>query len=102
MKAFAIVLIIFGIGFLIYSIISRNKLNIYNRSDKFTVINEKGILKLQLYISIINSFLLIFFGATVILYELRNLIIVGYPLVFHLINYTTILVSRHRKYIEYK
>lgn len=102
MKAFAIVLIIFGIGFLIYSIVSRNKLNIYNRSDKFTVINEKGILKLQLYISIINSFLLIFFGAIVILYELQNPILVGYPLVFHLINYIVILLSRHRDYIEYK
>ena len=95
-------IIVGGVGYLIESIIFKNKVDIYNRSDKFIIVNKREFLKLQLYISILNSMCMSIFGIIVIIYNLPNLYIVAYPFLFHFINYMIRPISRSKQYIKYK
>lgn len=92
--------IILAVGFLIESIIFKNKVNIYNRSDKFIIVNKQEFLKLQLNISILNSMCMSIFGIIVIIYNLPYSYIVAYPFLFHFINYMIRPISRSKQYIE--
>jgi len=95
-------IIIIGIIYLLYSILFKNKVNIYNKKSYYVVLDKHKFLKLQLYISIINSVCAILFGLVAYIYNLSNSYILLYPLVFHLINYVTILIGKRRQYIKYK
>jgi hypothetical protein len=97
-----LVLIGAGLIFLIYSIICKNKVNIYNRSNDFIILNKQKFLNLQLYFSILNSICAIILGLIVIKYNLISIYIALYPLVFHLINYLIKLTGEIKKYIKYK
>jgi hypothetical protein len=89
-----------GIVFLVYSVITRKKVNIYNRGDSKIILNEHKFLRLQLYISILNSAYLIVFGFIVIEYNLINVYIALSPLLFHFINYLVILIGKAKQYIR--
>ncbi|MGV8984035.1 hypothetical protein [Clostridium sp.] len=102
MNTLGLAIAVVGLGFLIESIIFKNKVNIYNRSDKFIIVNKEGFLKLQLYISILNSMCMSVFGIIVIIYDLPNSYVVAYPILFQLINYMIRPISRSKQYIEYK
>lgn len=95
-------MIALGIMFLIYSIISKDKINIYNRRDNLSILNERKFLKLQLYFSVLSSVYLIIFGLAVIIYNLDNLYVLLSPLIFRFINYMVILVSKAKQYIKLK
>lgn len=102
MNILGLVMIILGIIFLIYSIISKDKINIYNRRDNLSILNERKFLKLQLYFSVLSSVYLITFGLAVIIYNLDNLYVLLSPLIFRFINYMVILVSKAKQYIKLK
>lgn len=102
MNILGLVVIISGIIFLIYSIISKDKINIYNRRDNLSILNECKFLKLQLYFSVLSSVYLITFGLAVIIYNLDNLYVLLSPLIFRFINYMVILVSKAKQYIKLK
>lgn len=96
------VLIGVGLIFFIYAFICKNDVSIYNRSDRFVIINEKNFYKLQFYISLLNSIGLMIFGIMTIIYDISNIFVVFSPCVFHIINSTLFIVSRRKNYIEYK
>lgn len=100
MNKLGLVLVLAGLLFLIYAIICKNKINIFNRSDRFVVVNEKEFFKLQFYLSIFNAVCMIIFGVIVVIYNLSNFIIISYPLVFHIINSFLISACRRRGYIK--
>lgn len=102
MNILGLVVIIAGIMFLTYSIISKNKINIYNRRDNLSIKNERKFLKLQLYFSVLNSVYLITYGLVILIYDLDNLYIVLSPLIFHFINYLIRLIGKSQGYIELK
>ncbi|MBU3191091.1 hypothetical protein K9O30_17460 [Clostridium bowmanii] len=102
MNTLGLAIIVVGVGFLIESIMFKNKVNIYNRSDKFIIVNKHEFLRLQLYISIINSMCMSVFGIIVIIYNIQYSYVVAYPILFQLINYTIRPISRSKQYIEYK
>lgn len=102
MKNLGLVIIAVGIIYLIYSILFKNKVSIYNRKDYIIILDEQRFLKLQLNISIINSACTILFGLIVYIYNFSNPIIILYPLAFHFINYLTLLIGKKRQYINYK
>jgi hypothetical protein len=97
-----VVLIVAGVIFLIYSIICKNKVNVYNRRDNLIVVNKHKFLKLQLYLSILNSVCIITLGLVVIIYNLESAYIVLFPLFFHFMNYLIRLIGRSKQYIKYK
>lgn len=100
MNLLGLVIIATGLVFLIYSVIWRNKVNIYNRDDKYVITNMQQFLILQLWISVINSVILIILGFTIITGSLPNIYGVASPLLFHLINYITIIIGRKKQYIK--
>ena len=102
MNNLGFLLVIAGLVFLIYAIICKNKISIYNRSDKLIIVNEKEFFKLQFIFSLFNSLAMIIFGVTAAFYNLSNFSIVVYPFVFRIINGFLIPVSRGRNIIEYK
>lgn len=100
MNSLGLVIIATGLIFLIYSVIWRNKVNIYNGSDKYVVTNMQQFLILQLWISVLNSVFLIVLGFIVIIGNLLNIYVVTSPLLFHFINYITIIIGRKKQYIK--
>jgi len=94
-------LIVLGIIFLIYSIMSKNKVNIYNRRNNLIVINKHKFLKLQLYFSIFTSVCVIAWGLIIGLYNLPNIYILLSPLLFPFMNSIINPISRIKGYIKY-
>lgn len=92
--------IIGGLILLIYSEKSKDKVNIYIRIHSFKVLNHKGFFGLQRFVIGLNAMCLIVFGIIVIKYDLRSMYIILYPLIFHLINFIIIPISRFKKYIK--
>ena len=101
MNILGLVPIALGIIFLIYSVIYKNKIGI-NRSDKFIIVNKEKLLTLQLYCSIFNSVCMIIVGIIVILYNLPNIYVVAYGLIFTFINYLVIPIGKNKQYIKNK
>lgn len=95
------ILIVIGIIFLIHSVIYKNKIGI-NRSNKFIIVDKQKLLNLQLYCSILNSAYMVILGVVVIRYNLPNIYVVAYGLIFTFINYIVIPIARGKNYIKYK
>lgn len=93
-------LIVLGIIFLIYSIMSKNKVNIYNRHNNLIIINKHKFLKLQLYFSIFTSVCVIAWGLIIGLYNLPNIYILLSPLLFPVMNSIIYPISRIKGYIK--
>ncbi|MHB9942532.1 hypothetical protein CF065_13095 [Clostridium sporogenes] len=96
-----LLLIAIGIIFLIYSVIYKNKISI-NRSNKFIIVDKQKLLSLQLYCSILNSVCMVIWGVVVIRYNLPNIYVAAYGLIFTFINYIVIPIARGKNYIKYK
>ncbi|MCY6372601.1 hypothetical protein [Clostridium ganghwense] len=94
--------IIIGLIYLMYSILSRNKVIWYYRSERMIVIKEKSFFKLQLYFSIANSIYMIALGVIIIIYNLENVYVVGSPIPFHFLNYLFKIVSKMTAYAKYE
>lgn len=102
MNIFGLVLVVLGVIFLIYSVISKNKVNIYNRRYDLLLIVEHKFLKLQLAFSIFNSVFIIAWGLMMVVYNLPSFYILFAPLPFHFINFICAALSRSRGYIKYE
>lgn len=103
MNIVGLALIVLGIIFLIYSIMSKNKVNIYNRRNNLIIINKHKFLKLQLCFSIFTSVCVITWG--LIIYNLPNLpdiYILLSPLLFPFMNSIINPISRIKGYIKYE
>lgn len=96
-----IFLCIFGVIYLIYSLLFRNKVTVYNKRSGMVIVNKEKFLKIQLYFSIINSVVMITIGAVVTVLNVVNTNIVLIPLLFHLINYLLIFIAKKKGYIQY-
>jgi len=95
------VLVLFGTGYLLYSIICRKKVSLYFNSIKILAGKEKNFLKLQLIISVFNSIWMIALGLVVIKYDFKNSILFIFPVVFSLVNSFLKIYSRKKGYIEF-
>jgi hypothetical protein len=90
-----------AIVFLIYSILSKNKVSAKFR-DSFIILNEYKFLSLKLYCSIFNLVGMIIFGIIVIRYNLPGPYVTAYPLLYRFVNYLIIPIGRTKQYIKYK
>lgn len=95
-----IFLIAFGIFYLIYSIKFRNKPTLYFRDIKMVKGKEVKFLRIQLYFSILNSFIFIVIGIIAAKNDLDSFYVVITPLFLHLINFVIKTISRRKGYIE--
>lgn len=95
-----LVLIIAGSIFFGYSILSKNKVNIYNRRKNLVVVNMRQFLKVQLYCSIITSVCIIAWGLVIIIYNLPEVYVMLSPLLFPFLNALINPISRMSGYIE--
>jgi hypothetical protein len=100
------VLVLTGMVFLIYSVLYRNKVNMYSRryskKSEMKLIKEAEFLRLQLYFSIFNSIFQIIFGVLIILFNLSSLLIFAGVLLFDFINFLLIIESKRKGYVDYK
>jgi len=95
-----LVLILFGTGYLVYSIIFRKRVTYYNSSVEIVKGRENDFFKLQLYFSLFNSTWFILLGLIIVKLNLTNPIIVLSPVLFHFINLLLQIVSRRKGYIK--
>lgn len=100
MEWLGIILIAFGIFYLIYSIIFSNKATIYFKSLKIIKEKEKEYLKLQLNFSILNAFIIIVIGIVVVIYNLNIAYVIISPLILHFVNFMVKTISKRKGYIE--
>ena len=98
MNVLGILLIVLGIIYLIYSMISRNKITMYFKNIKIVKGKEDKYLKLQLQFAILNSLIFIVIGIIVVLYDLKSPFIMLTPLILHIINYIMQKISRTKGY----
>lgn len=95
-----ILTITFGIFYLIYSIMFRDKPTIYFKNLKIIKGKEDKYLKLQMYFSIFNSFIFITIGIIVAKNDLHYFYIMLTFLIFHLVNISIQEISKTRGYVE--
>lgn len=101
MNIFGLVVIATAIIFMIYSIISKNKISV-KYSDNFIIVNKQKFLRLRWYCSIVNTACMIIFGIIVIIFNIPSMYIIAYPLLFHFINYLIIPISKTKQYLKCK
>lgn len=100
MNGVGIVLVLFGTGYLLYSIIFRKKVTLYFNSVKILPGKEKEFLKLQLILSVFNSIWMMALGLVVIKYDCKNSILFILPVIFAFANLLMKIVSRKKGYIK--
>lgn len=101
MNGVGIVLVLFGTGYLLYSIICRKKVTLYFNRVKILPGKEKEFLKLQLIVSVINSIWMMALGLVVIKYDFKNSILFIFPVFFSFVNLLLKIFSRKKGYIEF-
>ncbi len=101
MAEYNIFISIFGVVYLVYAVLFRNKVTIYNKRSGMIVLNNEKYFKLQLYFSILNSLWMIIVGAIATRANLVTPNILLLPILFHLINWISTLVARRKGYIDY-
>ncbi|EQB86285.1 hypothetical protein J2Z44_002469 [Clostridium punense] len=101
MGEYNIFISIFGLMYLVYAIIFRNKVTLYNRRNDMVVLNKERYFKLQLYFSIVNSLWMIIVGIIIARENLITPNIFLIPIPFHIINLISTLVARALGYIDY-
>ncbi len=95
-----IILIMFGISYLTYSSIFRNKPTIYFKNIKIVKGKENEYLKIQLYFSIFNAFIVVFIGSIMVIYNLHPPYLMFTPLLVHLVNSIMKQISKTKGYVE--
>lgn len=91
-----------GVIYLIYSIICRKKVTIYNRNSRMTILDKENYLRFQLQIAILNGIVAIIWGTIMIVFKADGLYAVLYPLSLHCINGLFHVISKNKKYVSYK
>jgi hypothetical protein len=92
--------ILFGILYLVYSIMFRNKTTIYFKNVNVIQEKENEYFKYQLYFGILNSIVMMFIGSVIIICNLETLYIVLSPLLFHLVNLIMKSLCKAKGYIK--
>lgn len=100
MLCLGVPLIAFGICYLIYSIIFRNKITLYYKGIKIIEGKEEKYLNLQLFFSIFNSLLMMIIGFIIVMNNLNDVYFLLTPLLFHLVNRLMKLISKQKGYIK--
>jgi hypothetical protein len=98
---FNISICIFGLLYLIYSFLFRNKITVFNKREGMVVLNKDKYLKLQFWFSLVNSIVMIIIGIKATMLNLVTSNILLLPVLFHLINYLLSLVARGKGYSQY-
>lgn len=93
-------LIIFGMGYLVYSLIFRNDITIYVASKTKYTIHDKRYVKIQLAVAIINSMLIIVSGLIIRMQQMCSPNILIIPLIFNLVNLGLFLISKKKGLIK--
>lgn len=84
---------------MIYSVLFRNKVTLYNFNDRMKIIDRERFLKLQLRFAIINSMLLVVSGLIIAIYNLDMVYGLISIMVFHIINWIFKIVAKGKGYI---
>lgn len=95
-----IVISLFGMLYLLYSVVNRKKVTIYNRSVEVINGKEADFLRLQLFFSVLNSIVLMLAGFILISFEISTLVIVVVPLIFHMVNLFLKIICEKKGYID--
>jgi hypothetical protein len=90
-----------GIIYLIYSILFRRTITIYNKNNKLVMHDMNNYLRLQLYFSIIGALFLIITGLILTITNTNFTYVVLAPIPFHAINSFFRFISKKRGYISY-
>ncbi|WP_291574685.1 hypothetical protein [Clostridium sp. UBA4548] len=101
MGKYNIFICIFGVVYLVYAFLFRNRITIYSKRSGMIVLNNEKYFKLQLYFSILNSLWIIIVGIIATRENLVTPNILLLPILFHLINWLSTLVARRKGYIDY-
>lgn len=101
MRPWGLVIVIMGIIYLIYSVLFRKQVTLYNKNDKMIINNMDSYLKLQLFFSILSFLYFIIIGMITTLTNINISYVVLSALIFHLINYLFKIISKKRGYISY-
>lgn len=106
MKEFGILYSLIGLGYLIYSVLCRDKVNYSNRryirKIEMKIIKSSEFLRLQFKFSIVNSMCFIIYGILIGIFNLNNVFIVAGVGLFGFIDFLLIVVSKKRGYVYYK
>ena len=100
MRIIGLFIIVLGIIYLIYSILFRNQVTIYNKDKKMVIHNMNSYLKLQLYFSFAAFLYFVIMGVITTLSNIRITYVVLSLLIFHSINYLFKIVSKKKGYIS--
>ncbi len=95
-----VIMIIFSIGYLIYSIVYRNKVTFYFRGVELVVGREEEYFKAQLYFSIFNSLIIMGIAITFLIIKPEFPYIVLVPMIFHIINIIAKINIREKGYAK--
>ena len=96
-------LVIFmGMIYLIYSILRKGKVTVYNRNSRMTILEKEKYLKFKLQVAILNGIVAITWGTIMIIFKADGLYAVLYPLSFHCINGMFHVIIKNKKYVSYK
>ena len=101
MRPWGLIIVILGILYLIYSILFRKQVTIYNKNDKMIINNMDSYLKLQLFFSVITSLYIIITGIITIITNVNISYVVLSVIFFHLINCLFKIISKKRGDISY-
>lgn len=100
MRIIGLFIIILGIIYLIYSILFRNQVTIYNKDNKMVIHDMDGYLRLQLYFSIIGFLYFVITGVLTAVSNIGITYVVLSLLIFHSINYLLKIISKKKGYIS--
>ncbi|QNO16530.1 hypothetical protein HYG86_17995 [Alkalicella caledoniensis] len=103
MNPFGVFLIVFGITYLTYSIIFRNKVTIYFKNIKVVKGKEDKYFKMQLFFSILNSSISLIIGGMMVLSSYSSSYSIYMPLIpllFYLVNFIMKQLGKAKGYIR--
>lgn len=99
MYALGIFYTIFGLCYLIYSIILKNSITWYFKVRNIIVLDQR-FFKLQLIGAIINSPIFVALGLSMVIYKINNPFIYFVIVVFGFVNWLIYSISLKREYIR--
>lgn len=89
-----------GIFYLINSIMNRDKPTIYFGKVEIVKGKEEEYYKLQLYLSILNSFILIITGTMAAIYKLDTFYVIITLVIIYMINSMIKMISKIKGYVK--
>ncbi len=92
-------LILISVIYCIYINSSKTNINIYLKGFIIDVKKKEKYFNLQFWIGMINSIFLMCAGVVIIRMHYGSIFAAGVVLIFHLINYLVIIISKKKGYI---